>query len=421
MNALEKEKKAVPKMTHPKLMYYLIKEVQKEGIVGEEDSIIVMALKISLRLVKNASATSSNLLVSDDTGGGKDFLTSGVCRTMLRKESTYFHRTAISPKVFNYWQPINLDTEEEVSWNGKILYLEDPESELIKSQAFKVMASGGTAITVVKDQEVFQKQIDGKPVIIITSMKTTIDIEGERRWDCIRLDLSPQLTEKVKERVALKAAGLIEYEPDEGFRSLLQTLLRVEVVVPFAKKLIEGLSDHSNIRTQVLKLIEYTMASAALHQYARKKDKKGRIIAEPMDFEYARLAFIKLRDEEALAVTKKEQELIDYLRNKKTHVKIRDIIDELEGYTKDWIYRHKEDLIERRIISIVMDFDPDSNRDIEHFKYTGESRTKSLIPTAKALFKDDNYVCSGQLYWDINKERKEEGLLPLFHGLIEKD
>lgn len=416
---LEKEKAAMHKMQSPKLMYFLIKEVQKEGIVGEEDSIIVLALKISLRLVKNASATSSNLLVSDDTGGGKDFLTSGVCKTMLIKEHTYFHRTAISPKIFNYWQPIDLNTEEEVSWDGKILYLEDPETELIKSQAFKVMASGGTAISVVKDQEVFQKQIDGKPIIIITSMKTSIDIEGERRWDCIRLDLSPQLTRKIKERVALKAAGLSEYNPDEGFRSLLHSLTRHEVIVPFAKEMVKGLSDHSNIRTQILKLIDYTMASAALHQYQRKKDKEGRIIAEPEDFEYARLAFLKLRDDEALAVTKKEQELIDYLQIKKTHVKVRDILHELEGYTKDWIYRHKEDLIERKIISIVMDFDPDSNRDIEHFKYCGGKRTKSTIPTAKELFKADNYVCSGQLYKDINMQRKKDGLLPIFRGLVD--
>lgn len=414
---LEKLKKAMSKMTSPKLMYYIIKEVQKEGIVGEEDSIIVLSLKIALRLVKNASATSSNVLVSDDTGGGKDFLTSGICRTMLQKEHTYFHRTGISPKVFNYWQPIDAATEEETTWDGKILYLEDPEAELIKSQAFKVMASGGTAITVVKDQQVFQKDIDGKPVIIITSMKTTIDIEGERRWDCIRLDLSPELTRKVKERVAMKAAGLISYEPDEGLRGLLQALPRHTVIVPFAREMVVGLSDHSNIRTQILKLIDYTMASAVLHQYSRKKDKQGRIIAEPMDFEYARLAFIKLRDEEASALTKKEQELVDYLEIKKSHVKIRDIIDELDGYTKDWIHRHKEDLIERKIISIVMDFDPDSNRDIEHFKYMGNRKIKSTIPTAKKLFNDSNYICSGQLYKDINEERKKEKLLPIFGGL----
>jgi hypothetical protein len=417
MKALEKERAVLLKLHSPKLMYYLIKEVQKEGIVGEEDSIIVLALKISLRLVKNASATSSNILVSDDTGGGKDFLTMGICKTMLVKEHTFFHRTAISPKVFNYWQPTDVETEEETTWDGKILYLEDPEAELIKSQAFKVMASGGTAITVVKDQQVFQKDIDGKPIIIITSMKTTIDIEGERRWDCIRLDLSPQLTRKVKERVALKAAGLINYTPDKELRSLIQNLRRKEVIVPFAQKMVAGLSDHSNIRTQILKLIDYTMASAVLHQYERKKDEQGRIIAEPMDFEYARLAFIKLRDEEALALTKKEQELVDYLKEKKTPIKIRDIVDELEGYTKDWIHRHKEDLIERKIISIVMDFDPDSNRDVEHFKYVGSKRTKSLIPTTKKLFNDNNYVCSGQLYKDINKERMKQKLLPIFGGL----
>jgi hypothetical protein len=417
MKALKDEREAMPKLQSSKLMYYIIKEVQKEGIIGEEDNIIVLTLKIGLRLVKNTSATSGNILVSDYTGGGKDFLVSGVCNTMLRKEVTYFHRTAISPKVFNYWQPINIETNEEDTWDGKILYLEDPEAELIKSQAFKVMASGGTAITVVKDQEVFQKIVLGKPIIIITSMKTSIDIEGERRWDCVRLDLSPQVTQKVKERVAMKAAGLSEYNPDVGFRSLLQTLPRCTVVIPFAREIVKGLSDHSNIRTQVLKLLEYTMASAALHQYARKKDSEGRIIAEPLDFEYARMAFIILRDEEAMALTKKEQELIDYLRIKGTHVKISDIVGQLEGYTKDWIYDHKEDLIERKIVSIVMDYDPDANRNVEHLKYTGLGRALSTILPAKQLLGADDYVCSGNLYIDINEDRKKEGLLPLFINL----
>lgn len=412
--SIEQEKASLFKMTSPQLMKYLIAEVHEEGVVGEEDSIIVLAIKIALRLVKTASATSSNILVSDDTGGGKDFLTTGVCETMLQKERTYFHRTAISPKVFNYWQPMNIDTEEEVTWDGKILYLEDIEEELIKSQAFKVMASGGTAITVVKDQEVFQKHIEGKPIIIVTSMKASIDIEGERRWDCLRLDLSPQLTNKIKERVALKAAGLLSYTPDKGFRSLLWTLPRVEVVIPFAEKIVQGLSSHSNIRTQILKLLDYTMASAALHQYQRKKDEKGRIIAEPMDFEYARLVFLKLRDEESIALTKKEQEFITYLKNAETHVKVNQIVQDLQGYTKDWIYRHKESLIERKILITVMDYDADANREIEHFKFNPVARSSSKIPSAKSLFGVADYVCSGQLYQEINTERMKHSLLPIF-------
>lgn len=414
---LEKEKAAMKYLTTDKLMPYLIKEVQKEGVIGEEDNILILALKIALRLVKNSSATSGNMLVSDNSGLGKDFLTKALCEVMLQPETTYFHRTSLSPKVFNYWQPKDATTGEPTTWDGKVLYLEDPEAELIKSQAFKVMASGGTAITVVKDQEVLEKEVEGKPVIIITSMKTSIDVEGERRWDCIRLDGSTEVTQQVVERVALKAAGLLEYQPDEGFRHMLQSLSRLDVVIPFAKQIVQGLSHHSHLRTQILKLLDYTKASAALHQYNRKKTDTGMLIAEPKDFELARVAFLLLRDEEATALTRKEQNLVEYLRQVGGHVTASRIVHELQGYTKDWIYRHKEDLIEREVIKIVMDFDPDLNRDIEHYAATN-LRPVSKIPSAKRLFNADDYISSGKFYHEINQNRKEQGLSLLFNGVI---
>lgn len=413
---LEKEKEALKYLSSDKLMKHLIAEVHKEGVIGEEDNILILALKMSLRLVKNASATSSNMLVSDNSGLGKDFLTKAMCDVMLVPEVTYFHRTAISPKVLNYWQPIDNSTGEVTTWDGKVLYLEDPEADLIKSQAFKVMASGGTSITVVKDQAVLEKEIDGKPVIIVTSMKTSIDVEGERRWDCIRLDGSKEVTNKVIERVAFKAAGLIDYQPDEGFRNLLRSLSRYTVVIPFANDIVAGISRQSHIRTQILKLLDYVKASAVLHQSGRQKTPQGELIAEPVDYEYARTAFLLLKDEEATALTRKEQTLRDYLIAKGTHVKIRDIVHDLQGFTKDWVHRHKEDLIEREIIKIVMDFDPDSNRDIEHYAVVTRRKT-SPIQNANQIFGDEGYVCSGQFFNDINKDRVKEGLSPIFKDL----
>lgn len=95
------ESKKVELLKKPDLLLRIIKEVQK-NVVGEEESIMVIINKIALRLVTNAHATSSNILVSDKSGGGKDNLVKSVCRVMLKEDRNYFQRTSLSEKVLNY-------------------------------------------------------------------------------------------------------------------------------------------------------------------------------------------------------------------------------------------------------------------------------------------------------------------------------
>jgi len=49
---MNREKEIQDVMRNPKLMKFIIEEVHKEGVVGEENSIMALILKISLRLVK---------------------------------------------------------------------------------------------------------------------------------------------------------------------------------------------------------------------------------------------------------------------------------------------------------------------------------------------------------------------------------
>jgi len=96
---MNKVQKCGEKLKDPLLLANIVKEVQKEGVVGEEDVIMSLIMKIMLRHVINADKTSSNLVVSDKSGGGKDFLVKAVCKVML-PEKDYFHRTGLSEKVF---------------------------------------------------------------------------------------------------------------------------------------------------------------------------------------------------------------------------------------------------------------------------------------------------------------------------------
>jgi len=335
---------------------------------------------------------------------------------MLDEEKTYFHRTDISEKVLNYWELKDKD-KNILSWNGKVLWLEDAGENLIKSQAFKVRASGGNAITVLKDQVPTTVIIDGKPVFIITSMKTSIDIEGTRRWDVVRIDTSKQLTKIILKHSFKNATGQIIYNPDKELRQGLRYLRPYEVTIPFAPQLENQLVLKMAMRTQILKLLDYIKASAVLHQYARKRTKDKKLIAIYEDYEYARFLFTHLQNMRGEALNRQEEIFLNYLEEQSTPVKIRTIIDEMSGVTRHWIDNHKDDLIERELVNIVFKFDADSNREIAHLEASKENKKlagKELLGAGK-LFNSTGYASSGKIYKDINKERGT--LPPLFKNL----
>jgi len=406
------------KIKDDKILLHIIDEVSKCGVVGEEDSIIVLTLKIMLRLVKNAQPTSSNILVSDNSGGGKDFLCKGVVNTLLEKNKSYWKATAISEKALNYFQPKYKG--KKVSWDGKVLYLEDPIEETIKSQAFKVIASGELETITVKDQKALQMKIDGKPVIIVTSMKAQIDDEGQRRWDCIRVDTSPQLTSEVLSNTLRRAIGISnKSNRDDGFCNDLMSLRAYNVVIPWAMDLLPAYAQARMIdRTQINKLIDYIKASAILHQHNRNTNRDGYLIAEKEDYELARFAYIHLRNKDGNALNKKEETLLDYLEKKGEPIKLNQITSELKGVSKYWLFNHKDDMIDKGIISTVTKYDASANKEIEHLEYVGFERKQDDLPSAEKLFNAKGYLGSRQLYKDINIARKKKGLLPIFGSVL---
>ena len=70
----EFKQQILKKMADPTLLIDTVKEVQKE-VSGEEDTITAEIITTSTRLVKNAIPESTNLLLSDKTGLGKDYIT----------------------------------------------------------------------------------------------------------------------------------------------------------------------------------------------------------------------------------------------------------------------------------------------------------------------------------------------------------
>lgn len=388
------------------LVFRILQETHKEGVIGNELAQLAMIMKISLRYVLNANNTSSNLLVSDETGGGKDWVTTNLCKVMLTKYKTLFKATGVSEKVLNYWEPEGKNS----SWDGRVLYLEDPEANTLTSQAFKVRASGNNEIaTLDTERNVVYKKINGKPVLIVTSLKQSIDIELMRRWDAVQVDTSDKVTKACTSYVTKKNAGLIEYNPDMDLREGLRNLPFVEVIVPFAPKLAPYLPSHLIMRSQTPKLMDYIKASAALHQLMRKKDEHGRVIAELDDYVFAAYIFDMLGSVEGQALNKAEKALVDYLWDKQEPVPLSDILTDIPRISQTWLYRAKDNLGERGVVKSLKQFSPRANGEVWHMQINEDYKIEFNLPDVKKLGEYDGYF-KEELWKDITELRKKEKL-----------
>lgn len=272
-------------------LFNLITEIEfDKKIVGEVPARKVIFLCSCGRLVINSQVASYNLLVNDDAGIGKDYVTKNVLK-ILPKE-VYIHRTRISPAVFTYWH--NPKFEPQWTWDGKIFYPEDISENVLNSDVFKVMCSDGSNATMVIKQRAIDIKINGKPVMITTTATATPSPELTRRFVILNLDSSEDQTKLIMERHSkYKAQGIV---PDYNLMitESLQYLKRYKVKVPFAE-FIHTYFPSNNIimRTHYPRFLDFICASTCLYQFQRKKDGEY-LIAEPQDYDIARECFLKI-------------------------------------------------------------------------------------------------------------------------------
>jgi len=383
---LAKEKDRLDILQDENLLYNIIKEVKRK-VAGNEDVMLALIVKICLRLVNNANPTSSNVLISDDSGSGKDWITMCVCDTLIGKKSKeYEHVTDISDKLLNYW---TIPKKDGGTFNGMVLHLEDPSMDRITSQAFKVRASGQNAVKFVDRGKAKHIHIEGKPVMIITSLLATIDEEGARRWDSLRMDKTKAVTKLMKKMYANIAAGLDQTEPNEQLKTALSNnLIKRTVIIPYAPALIATLPDTIIMRTQQQKLLDYIKASAVLHQFQRHRTKEGHIIANLDDYDYARFCFLILGDGYGVVLSKAEEEVIKVLTEHGSMMPVRDIAARCSR-GRDWLYEHLPQLKEKGLLKESSPMDELANKPVQYYGIhpSYDIATSVTIPTIEVVGK----------------------------------
>jgi hypothetical protein len=251
-------------------------------IVGEVEARKVIFLCACGRLVENCQIASYNLLVNDDAGTGKDYVTHATL-SIIPKEQ-YVKKTRISPAVFTYWHNSNYDPDW--TWDGKVFYTEDISESVLNHEVFKVMCSSGSEATVVIKQRAIDIHIEGKPVMITTTATSIPNPELTRRFEMLNLSENKDQTKAIIERHAKFAVAGISPEYNSDYTKAMSLLKRVKVRIPYANKLCSLFPTESiMMRTKFPRFLDIIKSSAAFHQNQRKTDKNGFLLANGQDYE----------------------------------------------------------------------------------------------------------------------------------------
>ena len=276
-------------------------------------------------------------------------------------------------------------------------------------------------ITYWKDIE-----INGKPVIIVTSLTTIIDLEGLRRWDALRLDTSEKLTKLIVEERLKTVTGNNKTEYNNELRNGLKFCLHPHtVIIPYAEELIKHMPTHLIMRTQINKLLDYIKSSAVLHQYQREKDEEGNIIANDFDYEYGRFVYMHLRDEQGMALNKDEQALVDTLKEAYCPLSIKELSTRYNRHGKNWIYQHLDTWKTKGLIRETTEWDDRANKDISKIFLSPQFECDGL-PFGAVLFRNysgfiprptdrfSGFLGFIAILHVITKKREKLGLITLF-------
>ena len=294
------------------LIFQIIQKELDKKIVGELEARHTILLTALGSLVTNRTASSFNLMINSKSGAGKDYVAQKVLD--IFPNWMVHRRTRISPAAFTYWH--NSKYEPQWTWDNKICYLQDISNSVLNCDVFKVMVSEGSHATIVKEQRAIDIEIKGKPAMIITTTNTTPVEEMLRRFPIIELDETEEQTKAIMLRWGRfsKNGGGESY--DAQVKAALGRLKPQKVLVPYAEVLAEHMDANNVIlRTNFIRLMDYIKASAALHQYQRKLTEfDTAIVAEPIDYEFARLAIqATLSNPHHIPLTKKQKRLLQVM------------------------------------------------------------------------------------------------------------
>ena len=344
----ENKKSCLDFLSLPELMQNFDKLIETAGVVGEERTrkllfVIASTYKMSDPL---------HALVQGSSGSGKSHLINIIGQCLPPED--VMSMTRVTSKSFYHY-----NKDELVD---KLMLIQDFDGLDEEAQyAFRELQSAGniSSSTTYKDRSgniiSTVKVVKSHFASMLATTKAEIYYDNMSRSVVIGVDESDAQTRKIIEHQNKRLAGLIDKREEQKAKEFIQNCIRcikpLEVInpyadkifLPFEAKMLRRLNSHYQGFVKQITL---------LHQYQRKKDEQGRLIAQPEDL---KIACEILFDAIILKVDDLDSSLRQFFDRMKAFIKSKENSQPDTGFTqreirlglnasKSQCFRYMEDL-----------------------------------------------------------------------------
>lgn len=257
--------------------------IQQAGVVGEEST------RRLLFIIASTYKMSSPLhaLVQGTSGSGKSHLINTIGDCFPPED--VISMTRVTSKSFYHY------TKDELV--DKLILIQDYDGLDEEAQfAFRELQSAGNISSSTTYKDRYGNLMSAVKVVrshfasLLATTKAEVYYDNMSRSLITGVDESDEQTKRIIIHQNRKLAGLIDTREERKAKEFLQNCMRciqpMEVVnpyadkiyLPFEAKMLRRLNSHYQAFVKQITI---------LHQYQRKKDERGRLIAEPEDLQIA--------------------------------------------------------------------------------------------------------------------------------------
>jgi len=310
----ENQKKCFDFLSKPDLINRIDSLIEQAGVVGEENNRRLLFIIASTYKMKDPL----HALVQGTSGSGKSHLIN-IIGSCLPPEDV-MSMTRVTSKSFYHY-----NKDELVD---KLMLIQDFDGLDEEAQyAFRELQSAGSisSSTTYKDRSgniiSTMKLVRSHFASLLATTKAEVYYDNMSRSVIIGIDESEEQTDRIIQHQNEKLAGIIDEKKEKEARDFLQNCMRcikpLEVVnryadkirLPVEAKMLRRLNTHYQCFVKQITI---------LHQYQRKTDEYGRLIAEPQDLQ---MACDILFDAIMLKVDDLDTSLRQFFDRMKVHIK----------------------------------------------------------------------------------------------------
>ena len=437
----EIEKAASALANDPMLFKKRLEVINEAGVVGERRCVAMYFCAMDSRLLPNTNGIPNpNVLAVKNAGhygAGKSF-TLTMC-TQIYPEEAYFMITNGSAKSL-YFLKGGLKHKALIVTEG-FQFQENnaSDSELVYSIR-SLISEGRVSYCVVEKGEdgnlaTVEKKLEGPTSFITTTVMDDLEPQLEDRLFTIHPDEGFEQTKDIITMTGLQRADLykgLDKNTMDTWKQYHRSLKPVEVVIPFSPMISNFITRNPKVPLATRRAFNRVMiviqSVACAYQYQRKKDGKGKIIAEMVDYWMALQIVREAFRENLSRRDKKTEERLLMLEEKGplTSKALAEMLGVSAGAVSQWTTKRVDD----KTLAWCNEFGEviTNEMELKKIKHTGKAYLKVAddygpvsvtgLPTPYELTGNPDWGIDGKLlrFYDLELDKRAD-LDQVFRGV----